>query len=89
MAKKGLSIKVAPDEIMHFGISVSKDGYKSARVLVKRGDKEYMTIGYEWEGEHIPAFVMDLMGFIKANEEDVNKSTEEKAEELASYKERK
>lgn len=86
-AKKGLNITIQPDEVMHFGISVSKDGYKSARVLVKRGDKEYMSIGYEWEGEGIPDFVMSLMGFIKANKETVDQSVEEKAEEFASYQE--
>jgi len=86
--KKDLTIKVIADQIMHTGISVSKDGYKSARMLVKIGDKEYMSIGYEWEGENVPGFVMDLMSFIKANEEIINQSEEENAEEIAAYEER-
>ena len=71
-AKKNLSISILPDEIMHFGMSVSKDGYKSARVIVKRGEKEYMQIGYEWEGDSIPEFVMNLMGFVQANKETID-----------------
>jgi hypothetical protein len=27
-----------------------------------------MTISYEWEGDHIPSFAMDLMGFMQASE---------------------
>lgn len=85
--KKDLTIKVMADQIMHTGISVSKDGYKSARMLVKVGDKEYMSIGYEWEGDYVPGFVMDIMSFIKANEEEINQSKEKMAEELAVYEE--
>ena len=86
--KKDLTIKVIADQIMHTGISVSKDGYKNARMLIKVGEKEYMSIGYEWEGEHVPGFVMDIMSFIKANEEEINRFKEENAEEIANYNER-
>jgi len=86
---KNLSITIVSDEIMHFGLSVSKDGYKSARVIVKKGDKEYMSIGYEWEGEGIPEFVMSLMGFVKANKEEVDTSVEEKASEYEEYSTKK
>jgi len=91
MATKGknLNITVMPDEVMHFGLSVSKDGYKSARVIVKKGDKEYMSIGYEWEGDGIPEFVMSLMGFVKANKEGVDVSVEAKKEEYEEYSSRK
>lgn len=85
MAKKDLKLTIMAEQIMHFGLSVSKDGYKSARVIVKKGDKEYMSIGYEWEGEGIPDFVMSLMGFVQANKDDVDKSVEEKAEEYQEY----
>jgi len=88
-SKKNLSISIMPDEVMHFGLSVSKDGYKSARVIVKRGDKEYMSIGYEWEGEGIPEFVMSLMGFVKANQEELNASVEAKKEEYEEYSAKK
>lgn len=84
-AKKNLSITIMPDEVMHFGLSVSKDGYKSARVIVKKGDKEYMSIGYEWEGEGIPEFVMSLMGFVKANKEGIETAQENLSEEDVKY----
>jgi hypothetical protein len=86
--KKDMTIKVMADQVMHSGISVSKDGYKSARMIVKVGDKEYMSISYEWEGEGIPDFVMNLMSFIQANKEELDKSMEEKAAEYTEYSER-
>ena len=82
---KDMTIKVIADQVMHSGISVSKDGYKSARMLVKLGDKEYMSIGYEWEGEGVPDFVMNLMSFIQANKETIDTSVTEKANEYKEY----
>lgn len=86
--KKDLTIKVIADQIMHTGISVSRDGYKNARMLIKVGEKEYMSIGYEWEGDQVPGFVMDIMSFIKAHKEEISQSEEEHAEEFATYNER-
>jgi hypothetical protein len=91
--KKGLTINIGPDEVMYTNISKSKDGYNSARIVVKRGDKEYMSISYEWEGEGVPAFAMDLMGFMQANEITPNTVIDEKAyteyEECASRRNNK
>jgi len=88
-AKKGLTIKIAPDEIMYTNISKSKDSYNSARLVAKVGDKVYMSISVEWEGtEAIPGFAMDLMSLITADKEEIEKSIEEKAEEYATLKER-
>ena len=72
MAAKGLNIKIDKEEVMYTNISKSKDGYNSARVVVKRGDNEYMSISYEWEGDGVPGFAMDLMGFMKASEIEPN-----------------
>ena len=81
MAKnKGLSLNVPKDNIMYTNISKSKDGYNSARLVAKMGEKEYMSISYEWEGEGVPAFAMDLMGSMQAAEAKVG-------EVVASYKE--
>jgi hypothetical protein len=80
---KGLNISIDKDEVMYTNISKSKDGYNSARVVVKRGDKEYMSISYEWEGDGVPGFAMDLMGFMKASEIEPNKVLNE--EEYANY----
>jgi len=85
MAKKAMNIKIDPEQIMHSGISVSKDGYKSARMLVKVGEKEYMNVGYEWEGEGVPSFVMDMMSFMKSNAEAVEKAKEEHAADYKEY----
>lgn len=68
MAKmKDFSVTVMPDEVMYTSINTSKDGYNSARMVIKKGDSEYMSISYEWEGNSIPGFAMDLMGFMKNN----------------------
>lgn len=85
-SKKGLTIKIAADEIMYTNISKSKDSYNSARVVAKVGDKVYMSISVEWEGTgSIPSFAMDLMGIITANKEEIEKSIEEKAEEYKEF----
>lgn len=67
--KKGISVTITPDEIMHTGISKSKDGYNHASVSAKRGDNEYVSISYEWKGDSIPDFALDTMGFMQANQE--------------------
>ena len=68
MAKsKKFTINVDSSEVMHTSISRSKGGYSAARMVVKKGDNEYMSINYEWEGDGIPSFAMDLMGFMQAN----------------------
>jgi hypothetical protein len=53
---------------MYTNISKSKDGFNSARLVAKMGEKEYMSISYEWEGDGVPSFAMDLMGFMQASE---------------------
>ena len=69
MAKKGpFIVKIEPDEVMHTSISNTKNGYNSARIVVKKNDNEFMSVSYEWEGEGIPGFAMDLMGFMQASE---------------------
>lgn len=64
---KDFSVSVMADEVMYTSINTSKDGYNSARMVIKKGDNEYMSISYEWEGSGIPGFAMDLMGFMKTN----------------------
>jgi hypothetical protein len=67
MAKKDMfTINIDPMNVMYTNISSSKDGYNSARMVVKAGDNEYMSVAYEWEGSgKIPSFAMDLMGLMK------------------------
>jgi hypothetical protein len=82
-SKKKMSVNIDPDQVMYTNISRSKDGYNSARVVVKTGDKEYMSISYEWEGDGVPDFAMNLMGFMQANEIKTG-VVEEHAEEYAA-----
>ena len=64
---KNFNVSVMPENVMYTSINTSKDGYNSARMVVKMNDSEYMSISYEWEGSGIPGFAMDLMGFMKQN----------------------
>lgn len=84
MAKKNMSISIDPEQVMYTNISKSKDGYNSARVVVKAGEKEYMSISYEWEGDSVPDFAMGLMGFMQANEIKTG-IVEEQAEAYDEY----
>ena len=79
-SKKGMTIKIDPDQVLYTNISKSKDGYNSARVVVKVSDKEYMSVSYEWEGDDIPDFAMNLMSFMQANAMEVGVNEERAAE---------
>lgn len=79
-SKKGMTIKIDPDQVLYTNISKSKDGYNSARVVVKVSEKEYMSVSYEWEGDSIPDFAMNLMSFMQANEIEVGVNEERAAE---------
>lgn len=70
-SKKGMTIKIDPDQVLYTNISKSKDGFNSARVVVKVGEKEYMSVSYEWEGDAIPDFAMNLMSFMQANKMEI------------------
>ena len=89
MAKKSVdknfNVSVDPGQVMYTSINTSKDGYNSARMVVKVGDQEYMSISYEWEGSGIPGFAMDLMAFMKSNNVETSGIWEGKAEEFAAF----
>ena len=80
---KGLTINIAPEEIVGWEIMQSGD-YKYASIGVKRGDDERMRISYEWKGDTVPDLVMSLMQFMTSNkiEKDIN------PDEYAALKER-
>ena len=92
MAKKttrDFSVSVVADEVMYTRINTSNDGYNSARMGIKKGDSEYTSISYEWEGSTIPGFAMDLMAFMKNNNSEssgVWKGQEGAYEELSAKK---
>jgi len=87
MAKKDdyFTVSIAPEDVLYTNISTSKDGYNSARMVVKKGDSEYMSVSYEWEGKKIPGFAMDLMGFMKNNAMETSGVWRDKREEYAKY----
>lgn len=82
---KDFTVKVMAEEVMHTSISKSKGGYSSARIVVKKGDNEYLSINYEWEGDGVPSFAMDLMGFMQANEIKAGKVAAGMEEAYAAY----
>lgn len=89
MATKALVLKIMPEEIV--GSEIIKSGdYRYASVGIKKGDKEYMRISYEWQGDTVPEFVMGLMSWMSSseNKEEIDKLKEERAEEYKELKER-
>jgi len=88
MAKKDFNIKVKAEDIMYTNISTSKDGYNSARIVIKQEDKQYLSISCEWEGDNIPAFALDVMGFMKANKVETSGVWEGQQEAYAEFVEK-
>jgi hypothetical protein len=89
MAKNDMTITFKPEEIM--GSEIMKSGeYKYARVGIKKGENEYMTVSYEWKSETVPEFVMGLMKYISSseNKEEIDAKKQERAEEWKILRER-
>lgn len=82
---KGLSIKISPDDIVYSSITRSRNDYNNARVVAKLGDKSYLTISCEWEGETVPSFAMDLMGTLTASEIEPNIVVSGREDDFAEY----
>lgn len=79
---KAISISFTPDQIVG-GELVKSGDYKFASIGVKVGENERMRISYEWSGNTLPDFVMNLMGWMQANEIKF-----EETEEYANLKKR-
>ena len=88
MAKKDFNIKVKSEDVMYTNISTSKDGYNSARMVVKQANDQYLSISCEWEGDSVPSFALDLMGFMKANKVETSGILSGKENEYQSYTDR-
>jgi hypothetical protein len=66
MAKvKDFGVSIMPSEVVYTNISTSAEGYNSARIVAKRGDKQYLSVSYEWSDGGVPDFAVDLMAFMK------------------------
>jgi len=85
---KDMTIKISPDQVMFSNISKSKDGYNSARLVAKVNDNEYMSVSYEWEGNSVPDFAMNLMSFMQANAMELG-TVSEHAEEYEALSAKK
>lgn len=91
MAKKvnkNFTIDVNPENVMYTSINTSRDGYNSARMAVKLADKQYMSVGFEWEGNTIPDFALDIMEFMKNNNMETSGVWEGKEEAFTEYENR-
>lgn len=84
---KKTTVEFSPEEIM--GMEISKSGeYKYARVGIKKGDNERISIYYEWMGAGIPDFVMNLMSHMKASESEISQQFKTMEAEYKEFKER-
>ena len=59
------SVSIKSDTVVYTNFSTSKDGYNSARIVAKSGEKAYLSVSMEWEDSIIPDFVFDMMTFVK------------------------
>jgi len=79
------NVSIKPEEVMYTSINTSKDGYNSARMVMKAGDKAYMSVGFEWEGNTIPDFVLDMMLFMKGNNKETSGVWEGKEQDYEEF----
>jgi len=86
MADKEYKINLDPGKVVYASIRRYSDGYSFANMALKMGDDEYMHVNYEWRGNEIPEFAMDVMDmlkkFNKAQASNVDHSTFERASKV-------
>lgn len=85
MADKKFNFSFNSGEVMYTSIRKSSNGYNYASVGIKRGDNQYINIDYEWQGKDIPDFAMDMLGFMQASKEEVEKASKEMEEEYKAF----
>ncbi len=59
------NVSIKPADVVYTSINTSRDGYNSARMVMKVADKAYLSVGMEWEDSTIPDFVLEMMTFMK------------------------
>ncbi len=77
MANKKYSVGFSSGEIVRVDVHKNKEGYNYASVGIKKGQDNYMNIGYEWRGENTPDFVMDVMSYFSGDMEKASINTDE------------
>jgi len=85
MAEKKFKFEFSTEEVMYTSIRKSKGGYNYATVGIKRGEDQFVNIDYEWKGKDVPDFAMDMLGFMQANKEEIEKASKELAEEYKEF----
>lgn len=85
MDVKEILLAVDPSSVMYSSISKSKGGYNTASISIKAGLGEYISISYDWEGDVIPDFVLNIIGVMTANNLGLNKVVAGMEQEYASY----
>ena len=88
MAAKKFNFKFNSEEVVNSAVHKSKNGYNYAQVQIKRGDNQFISLGYEWQGDSVPDLAMDLLGFMGMNNEMASEVSEELKKEVAEFTER-
>lgn len=70
MEGKDYSFKINMNDVTSTNINRYSDGYNYANIGCRIGKREYMSVSYEWEGSHVPDFVMDVMDIMKSMGEE-------------------
>jgi len=58
-------VELDSSKLIYGSIRRYSDGYSYASVVMKVSDNETMHINYEWEGDGIPEFAMNIMDMLK------------------------
>jgi len=66
MADKEYSLKFDIKTVNSTSISKYSDGYNHASIGCKLKKNEWVYVSYEWSGDTIPDFVMDIMDMMKS-----------------------
>ena len=85
MADQKFNFMFTSGEVMSTSVHKSQGGYNYASVNIKKGDDQYVSIGYEWKGKEVPDLAMDMLGFMQASKEEVEAATQEFAEECKAF----
>lgn len=68
MAKKinDFAVSIKSEDVVYTNFNTNKNGYNSARIVANApGEKSFLSVSIEWEGNQVPDFVMEMMMFVK------------------------
>lgn len=88
MAEKKFNFSFTSGEVMYTSVRKSASGYNYATVGIKRGDDQFVNVDYEWKGKNVPDFAMDMLGFMQASKEEIEKASKEMSDEYKEFAKR-